>query len=435
MKKAGILSVLIFFVAVFCSGCGGSGERNASGSAAGPAQGGDGSSASESSSSDNSAPGADAGLDQTASRGTAAYLDGSGSSDMDGDLLSFQWTILSQPNGSTATLSRADQPSPYFTPDQEGNYVIQLIVIDAQGLASSPDTVTVSTVNSSPVADAGADQSIASLGTLVTLGGESWDPDGDSIAYSWTMKSKPAESLAVLSDPASPHPTLTADVYGDYILELTVSDAWSSSALDTVKVSFGNLKPVADAGSSSAQALGSVAYLDGSASYDPNGDPITYSWAFVSKPTGSTAVLAAPTTVNPYSTPDMAGTYVLSLVVSDGLEKSDPGSATVTVFSAVNPTIQHLLDALQAVNNLPPSAFKNPNMKKTLAKKINNVIESVDSGYYLLALDKLQGDILKKMDGCDKKGSPEQNDWITNCGAQGEVHPHLALAIAELKSL
>jgi hypothetical protein len=131
----------------------------------------------------------------------------------------------------------------------------------------------------------------------------------------------------------------------------------------------------------------------------------------------------------------MNGALQLSLVVSDGLEKSDPGSATVTVFSAVNPTIQHLLDALQAVNNLPPSAFNNPNMKKTLAKKINNGIESVDSRYYLQALDKLQGDILKKMDGCDKKGSPEQSDWITNCEAQGEVHPHIALAIAELKCL
>jgi len=60
----------------------------------------------------------------------------------------------------------------------------------------------------------------------------------------------------------------------------------------------------------------------------------------------------APTTANPYFISDRAGTYVLSLVVSDGVEKSDPGSATVAIFSTLNAPIQDLLDALQALNNL-----------------------------------------------------------------------------------
>jgi len=110
--------------------------------------------------------------------------------------------------------------------------VIQLIVVDAKGLASSADTVTVSTINSAPIADAGPDQSVTSLGTIVTLEGKSWDPDGDSISYSWIMVSKPAASMAILSNPASANPTFVADVYGDYVIELVVTDGWASSSPD-----------------------------------------------------------------------------------------------------------------------------------------------------------------------------------------------------------
>jgi len=58
-----------------------------------------------------------------------------------------------------------------------------------------------------------------------------------------------------------------------------------------------------------------TAYLDGSKSTSPVG-ALSYAWAFVSKPAGSTAVLANPNTVNPTFVPDMAGPYVVELVVS-----------------------------------------------------------------------------------------------------------------------
>lgn len=435
MRKANILSIFILALTVVSIGCGGSGTSG-SGSTLGAAPSGDSTGGpTPLPTPTNSAPVANAGLDKTAPRGTAVYLEGTASSDPDGDLLSFQWSILTLPTGSTATLAKANQPSPYFTPDQEGNYVIQLIVVDAKGLASSPDTVTVSTINSAPIADAGPDQIVTSLGTAITLGGESWDPDGDSISYSWAMTSKPAGSMAILSDPASPNPTFVADVYGDYMIELVVTDSWASSPSDSVKVSFGNLRPVADGGNSFAMPRGSVVNLDGSASYDPNGDPITYQWSFVSKPTGSTAELMASTAVNPSFISDMAGTYVLNLVVSDGVEQSDPGSATVAIFSTLNAPIQDLLDALQALNNLPSNAFKSRNMKRELANKINTVIVNIDGGNSQLALSELETDILKKMDGCAKNGSPEHNDWITNCGAQGEVYSHISSAIAAIKTM
>jgi hypothetical protein len=58
--------------------------------------------------------------------------------------------------------------------------------------------------------------------------------------------------------------------------------------------------------------------LDGSASLDPNpGDKLTYYWQFVSRPSGSAATLSDPACVRPVFVPDLAGTYVIRLAVTD----------------------------------------------------------------------------------------------------------------------
>jgi hypothetical protein len=70
--------------------------------------------------------------------------------------------------------------------------------------------------------------------------------------------------------------------------------------------------------------------LDGSQSSDTDGDNLTYSWSFTGKPAGSTASLANSTAVNPDFTPDVAGDYIIQLIVNDGTVDSTPASVTVT---------------------------------------------------------------------------------------------------------
>ncbi len=443
MKKLSILSVLIFGLTLMIAGCGGSGGDSGSGSAPAATSsgvpGGDGSGAPASSSSTpNSAPTAEAGFNQSVLPGDIAFLDGSGSSDPDGDLLTFQWTFVSKPNGSSAAFSDASTPFPYFTVDKAGDYVIQLVVLDPKGAASSPDTVTVSTINSAPIAEAGPDQK-ATAGQTVTLNGaESWDPDGDIITYSWTMTSKPSGSAAALAGANSSAPTFVADVYGDYTIELVVTDTnGASSAPDSVTVTFGNLKPVAVAevaAGSDAILIGATAYLDGSASYDPEGASLTYHWSFVTKPAGSNASLAGAETAAPSFVADVQGYYVVSLVVSDGSLSSDPDEATVMVYSSSSAAIQDLREALLDLNGLSTSVFKNRNMKKSLANKIRGAIAMINNGDTADALIELKNDILKKIDGCAKKGTPEHNDWITDCTAQGLLYTHITAAIAKLET-
>lgn len=89
------------------------------------------------------------GADRAVAPGTSVQLDGSASSDPDGDdPITFQWKLLNRPQGSATTLADADTARPTLVPDQPGAYVLELIVTDAAGLASVPERVQVSGVSS-----------------------------------------------------------------------------------------------------------------------------------------------------------------------------------------------------------------------------------------------------------------------------------------------
>ncbi len=90
--------------------------------------------------------------------------------------------------------------------------------------------------NQPPVANAGPDRTVA-VGSLVVLDGSaSFDPDGDLLTFSWSFVSQPPGSTAVLDDPSSVTPTFTADVLGEYLLELTVDDGRGETSTDRVRI-------------------------------------------------------------------------------------------------------------------------------------------------------------------------------------------------------
>lgn len=90
----------------------------------------------------NAAPIANAGSAQTVVAGSNVTLNGTGSSDANGDALTYSWTLSSTPMGSAASLSGATTASPTFTADAAGTYVATLIVNDGK-VNSAPTTVAI----------------------------------------------------------------------------------------------------------------------------------------------------------------------------------------------------------------------------------------------------------------------------------------------------
>ncbi|MCL4504354.1 MAG: PKD domain-containing protein [Deltaproteobacteria bacterium] len=281
----------------------------------------------------NSPPVANAGSAQTVALGALVTLDGSLSSDPDGNPITYAWSITSKPDGSTAVLSDATLVKPSFTADKDGNYVLQLMVTDSNAAASTPATVIISTRNSAPVANAGPDQTSRHGATITLDGSRSFDPDADSINAIWSFTYKPAGSTAVLNNITYGNPSFTVDKAGIYVVQLIATDPKGAvSTPDTVTIVSQNSPPVANAGPPQTVTKGAVVTLDGSGSSDPDGDSLTYAWTFTSKPTGSTATLSDPTAAKPTFAADKTGNYVAQLIVTDSLGAVS-GQANVTITS------------------------------------------------------------------------------------------------------
>jgi len=92
----------------------------------------------------------------------------------------------------------------------------------------------------------------------------------------------------------------------------------------------GNNAPVAVAGASSSGTVCVVVTLDGSASYDADGDELAFSWSITSRPAQSNANLTGTNPARPSFTADKPGTYTLRLLVSDGRSESAPSTVTYT---------------------------------------------------------------------------------------------------------
>jgi PKD repeat protein len=210
----------------------------------------------------NQPPVADAGPDQTVARGTLVTLDGTQSSDPEGAPLTFSWTILSQPTGSSVTLSNPNSATPTFTPLRPGSYVIQLIVNDGQ-LDSAPDTVTITVTNASPTANAGGPYG-GRVGDPIQFSGSGSDPEGDSLTFNWDFGDGGSGSGQA--------PTHTYAAAGKFTVTLTVSDAFGGigTSQTTATVSEGLvLNPIGNKTISLGETLTFTVTASG-----PSGQPI-----------------------------------------------------------------------------------------------------------------------------------------------------------------
>jgi len=102
---------------------------------------------------DNHPPVANAGDDATIWQYETHTLDGSYSSDEDGDTLDFYWNVIQEPSNATYTLVNPSGVTASFTPETPGIYVIQLVVSD--GTETNSDTVTITVLDNTPIPPTG----------------------------------------------------------------------------------------------------------------------------------------------------------------------------------------------------------------------------------------------------------------------------------------
>ena len=277
----------------------------------------------------------------------------------------YDWRVASSPVASAAAVSDPRSPSPTFTPDVSGAYLLQVSVSDTAGHVSAPAFVRVTAGGCAdlPPSVAAVALSQAGLGQTVTASA-SGVQNGNCAApgpvtYLWRL-SRPPNSQASLSNPGATAPTLVPDVAGDYQVTLAVTN---SAGLSSVPV-FATLSVPACGASSfgSGSAISfSAADPDGSAIV-PNGvppavhpnagsmvalaativetsptctslplTPYQYRWNLASRPAGSTAGLDDPSGPTPGFVPDVPGDYQVALSVTDAL-----GSRSPTLFTTVH---------------------------------------------------------------------------------------------------
>ncbi len=292
----------------------------------------------------NAVPVANAGPDQTVGESAAVTLDGSGSTDPNGDALTFAWA---QTAGPTVTLDGASSATPSFTSPSvfaATTLTFRLTVTDPEGLADADDVdVAVSNdVNEPPTANAGADATTGEGVTVALDGTASSDPnaaDGDSIAFSWRQTEGPIVRLdgAATATPSFTSPT----VFTETVLRfaLTVEDEHQATDADEVAITVVNdvnEAPTANAGGDLDVGEATTVTLDGSGSSDPNGDAITFSW---SQTSGRAVTLTGANSASPaFTAPRVDGdqNLVFRLVVSDGSLDSAPDDVTVLVRDSLN---------------------------------------------------------------------------------------------------
>ena len=270
-------------------------------------------------------------------------LDGSGSSDPNGDTLTYTW---SQTGGTPDVgLSSANDTASFTTPvvKEETQLTFTLVVNDGNEDDNTSVVITVRNNESdSPVAVATGPQEVDEEGQVTLVGSNSSDPNGDTLTYSWKyLTGTPVLELTgsdvhslTFTAPYVVQPT-------DLVFGLTVrdTDGNENDATLTVRVLNSINEPPEAAATGPADAgEGVTVTLVGSGSSDPNGDNLLYQWEYLTG-TPALTLLDGDTATPEFVTPHVKDAVDLEfrLNVTDSPHgDSDTADVTVTLLDTLS---------------------------------------------------------------------------------------------------
>src|SRR5713101_2964808 len=301
------------------------------------------------------APVANAGTAVTVNMGSSVALDGRSSTDPQGRSLAYDWSITARPVLSQTALNDAHIATPSFIPDLDGSYTIELVVSNGV-LSSPPSKVTVTARKCSQAAPeitaAAATPANPNTGNTVQLSATVHDADNDpacnlnqTFTLLWTTVARPAASTAVLSDPTATSPTFVPDQIGPYQFSVVATDStglhsaptfvtFKTTTCGAAAVTFA-APAITAAFAESAANVGAAVTLtahpvDPAVACGVPAGPVQYVWTLAG-PSGSSAVAFAVQAGTQFTfTPDVVGTYDISVHAIDARGQSASASTSVS---------------------------------------------------------------------------------------------------------
>lgn len=290
-------------------------------------------------------------------RGEKVTLDASRSIDPEGRPLTFEWKQVS---GPVVVLYDSTGPRPYFHAEEPGIYVFSVRASDGEDFSPwKKVTVEVKGADQRPVAVAGSFQK-GRVGRYFVLDGRaSRDPEGADLSYMWEQMKGPERLIPAEGDGRATL-RLRARRPGTFIFRLRVNDGrqWSDPAEVRIDVLppnsppqlvisenlevflpepvVVNRRPVAVVKPGGEHRAGDWLILDGSASYDLDGDALGFFWYQEAGP-GVRELRQVKGMAIVRFRPEQPGEYRFRLVVSDGREDSEPARVTHRVASTNSP--------------------------------------------------------------------------------------------------
>jgi hypothetical protein len=310
---------------------------------------------------------------KTVNAGAIVTLDGSASSDPDGDQLTYAWTQITGPNVvlSPPANQPNNNPTTSFTaPNSAANLVFRLTVTDPAGL-SDGDTVSIQvipaptptptpeptpppTTNVPPVANAGHEPAVKTVNagaTVILDGSRSYDPDGGTItSYKWSQVGVPTVALSGADTRLASFTAPNVATDTELVFRLIVTDNNNTPGSDEIHILVRHVPtqtgspPTAVVGQDQVVNESQIVTLDGSQSHDPDGDALTYLWTqqnsgplnvTLSDPTKAITTFRAPSNL------DADATLFFQLKVTDK-DGSDMAVQKVTVKRSTSPSVPPL---------------------------------------------------------------------------------------------